>query len=113
MFKRQYTFDTEKLIPTSKIALKLSCLNACENDIEKAEKLYGYMVNDLKDLPDTEPVVPSGIQRFKMGADDIIGWISEHKDLIQQGIGLLQGLKKPTSALKGVAGVSPIPNINA
>ena len=111
MFNRGFSFDTSKLIPTSKIALKLSCLSACANDIEKADRLYEYMTRDLKDLPDSEPTMPSGIQRFKMGADDIIGWVSEHKDLIQQGIGLIQGLRKPASAAVGVANVPPIPKI--
>lgn len=104
------TFDASKLIPTSKIALKLSCLNACNNDIGKAEELYEYMTKDLTNLPDSEPTMPSGIQRFKMGADDIIGWVSEHKDLIQQGIGLIQGLRKSGGA-SGVAGVAPIPKM--
>jgi len=106
------TFDTNKLVPTSKLALKLSCLNACGNDISKAEQLYDYMTKDLNDLPDTEPTMPSGIQRFKMGADDIIGWIGEHKDLIQQGIGLIQGLRgKAADVVGGVAGVAPIPKV--
>ena len=110
MFNRATSFDTEKLIPTSKISLKLSCLNACNNDIEKADKLYEYMTRDLKDLPDTEPMMPSGIQRLKMGADDIIGWIDEHKDLFQQGIAFIQGLRgKATSVIPD--GVPPIPKM--
>lgn len=111
MFNNRSALDINKLIPTSKMALKLSCLNACGNDIGKANELYEYMTKDLKDLPDTEPTVPSGIQRFKTGADDIIGWVTDHKDLIQQGIGLLQGLRKGASVGKGVAGVAPIPEM--
>lgn len=107
---RRATFDASKLIPTSKITLKLSCLNACDNDISKAEELYEYMTKDLTNLPDSEPTMPSGIQRFKMGADDIIGWLTEHKDLIQQGIGLIQGFKKG-GVSKSVAGVAPIPKL--
>ena len=110
MFNNRTTFDINKLIPTSKMALKLSCLNACNNDIGKADQLYEYMTRDLKELPDVEPTMPSGLQRFKMGADDIIGWVTEHKDLIQQGIGLIQGFRK-TSGASGVAGVAPIPKL--
>lgn len=110
MFNRA-TFDINKLIPTSKLSLKLSCLNACNNDIGKAEELYEYMTKDLKDLPDTEPAMPSGLQRFKASADDIIGWVTDHKDLIQQGIGLVQGFRKGGASTGGVAGVAPIPKI--
>jgi len=115
MFNNKTTFDANKIVPTSKIALKLSCLQACDNDIARSEQLYDYMMKDLKDLPDTEPTLPSGIQRFKTSADDIIGWVSEHKDLIQQGIGLIQGLRGKTSgavgAVSGFENVPPIPKI--
>lgn len=110
MFNRATSFDTNKLVPTSKLSLKLSCLDACNNDIERADKLYEYMTRDLKDLPDTEPTMPNGIQRFKMGADDIIGWVGEHKDLIQQCVGLVQGLRgKATGVVPD--GVPPIPKM--
>lgn len=113
MFNNRAIFDTNKLIPTSKISLKLSCLNACNNDIAKAEELYDYMMKDLTTLPDTEPMMPSGIQRFKMGADDIIGWLTDHKDLIQQGIGLVQGLRggKVADVVSKIANVPPIPKM--
>lgn len=29
--------------PSSKIALKISCLQACGNDVDKAEKLYKFL----------------------------------------------------------------------
>ena len=110
MFNRATSFDTNKIIPTSKLSLKLSCLDACDNDIERADTLYEYMTRDLKNLPDTDPDVPSGIQRVKTGADDILGWGGEHKDLIRQGIALVQGLRgKVTGAVPD--GVPPIPKM--
>ena len=112
MFNNRTTFDASKIVPTSKIALKLSCLQACDNDIARSEQLYDYMMKDLKDLPDTEPTLPSGIQRFKTSADDIIGWVTDHKDLIQQGIGLVQGLRGKSVASSAVMkDVPPIPKI--
>lgn len=111
MFNSRTTFDASKIVPTSKIALKLSCLRACDNDIERSEKLYDYMMKDLKDIPDCEPTLPSGIQRFKTSADDIIGWVSEHKDLIQQGIGLIQGLRSKGAAAAAVGGLTDVPPI--
>ena len=110
MFNRATSFDTNKIIPTSKLSLKLSCLDACNYDMERADKLYEYMTRDLKNLPDTEPTMPSGIQRFKMGADDIIGWVDEHKDLIQQGIAFIQGLRGKTASVIP-NGVPPIPKM--
>lgn len=38
--------------PSSKIALKISCLQACGNDVDKAEKLYKFVAEDIASLPD-------------------------------------------------------------
>ena len=53
MFSRP--INPEMIIPTSKVALKTSCLRACGNDIEKAEKLYDFFVKDLQEIPDFDP----------------------------------------------------------
>ena len=46
--------------PTSKIALKISCLQACGNDLEKAERLYDFVAKDMElpdfDAPQAQPL---------------------------------------------------------
>lgn len=98
--------DTSRLRAASKLSLKLSCLDACGNDIKEADELYNYIAQGL-DLPDMDPPSPSRLEQIKQGADDIIGWIGSHKDDIIQGYTLIKGMM-PSPA---PADVPPIPNL--
>lgn len=82
-----------QIIPSSKMALKLSCLSACGNDVDKAARLYDYLVSDLHDLPDCEPEKLSGVQQVMASADNVMGWIGQHQEEILQGINLIRSLK--------------------
>ena len=90
MFTRR-TIDTSRLRVTSKISLKLSCLDVCENDIKAADELYNYIAQGL-DLPDNDPPTPSRLEQIKRGADDIISWLGGHKDDFMLGYVLIKGL---------------------
>lgn len=73
--------------------MKISCLRACENNIEKATELYNYMAADLQNLPDIDPIAPSALEKIMHGADDIFGWVGQHQEDIVQGISVIKGLK--------------------
>ena len=105
MFTRR-TIDISRLRVTSKLALKLSCLEVCGNDIKDADELYNY-ISDGLELPDTDPPNPSRLDQIKRGADDIISWIGSHKDDLMQGYALIKGLIPSQAA----AEVPPIPNL--
>ena len=106
MFTRR-TIDTSRLKVTSKIALKLSCLEVCGNDIKAADELYNYIAQGL-DLPDTDPPTPSRLDQIKRGADDIISWLGSHKDDLLQGYALIKGLIPSHAAAEAPP---PIPNL--
>ena len=99
--------DISRLKVTSKIALKLSRLEVCDNDIKAADELYNYIAQGL-DLPDIDPPTPSRIEQIKRGADDIISWLGSHKDDLMQGYALIKGLI-PSQAAAEVP--PPIPNL--
>ena len=46
--------DLTQIRATSKLSLKMSCLAACGNDVDKAEKLYRFIAEDLSNLPVAE-----------------------------------------------------------
>lgn len=81
----------DQLDTSSKVALKVSCLRACGNDIAQADRLYGYLSDGL-DLPDRTPPEPSTFDRIRSGADELLGWIDGHRDTIAQGIALVRSL---------------------
>lgn len=101
-----------QIVPTSKMSLKMSCLAACNNDIDKADRLYTYLVADLGGLPDFDPVRPSGLQQVKQSADEVLGWISSHQDEFARGIDMIRSFRKPAPApnVTSIDNVEPIPS---
>jgi len=69
-----------KLRVTSKLAVKLSCISIYPNDIIKAEQLYEFIVKDMPNLPDTDPVPPTGFEKVKTGVGDMVGFIRNNKE---------------------------------
>ena len=45
--------DLAQIRPSSKMSLKMSCLSACGNNVEEAQKLYDFIASDIN-LPDTD-----------------------------------------------------------
>ena len=76
--------DLTQIRATSKLSLKMSCLAACGNDVDKA---------DLSNLPDIDPAKASVVEQIKTGANDLFGWIGEHKGDIIEGWNFLQMIR--------------------
>lgn len=104
--------DTTQIMATSKMGLKLSCLNACKNNIAEADRLYDFLMKDIADLPDLEPVRPTIVQQIKQGADELFGWINAHSEDFMKGWEMIQmfrgGAPAPATATPP-ADVPPIP----
>jgi hypothetical protein len=102
--------EISQIMATSKMGLKLSCLNACKNNIAEAERLYDFLVKDIADLPDLEPTRPTAMQQIKQSADEIFGWVNSHSEDFVRGWQLIQTLRGgvPT-APTAPANVPPIP----
>lgn len=93
--------------PTSKSALKQQCLYLCNLNVEKADKMYDFLIKDMKEIPDVEPDSKSFIQTFGEQANGVLVWFRENQDIIKQGADFFRGLfskKTPPSA--------PLPPIN-
>lgn len=101
--------DTSQIMATSKMGLKLSCLNACKNNIAEAERLYDFLVKDIADLPDLEPIRPSVVQQIKQGADEIFGWVNSHSEDFVKGWELIQMMRGTAPTATPPANVPPIP----
>lgn len=99
--------------PTSKAALKMQCLYSCNGDIEKADKLYSYMIKDMEDLPTYDIVPPSSMQQLKEGAIQTFGWINQNQDTIMNWIDAIRGLfNKGGNNMPPAATANPVPSIN-
>lgn len=88
--------------PTSKATLKRECLYLCHLDVDKAEKMYNFLVKDMTQLPDVEPEQRPFIQNFGKQAGDVLSWFRKNQDMLAQGADLLRGIfgkKVPASPL--------------
>lgn len=101
------------IVPTSKMALKASCIRACGGDIDKAEKLYDFYVKDIESIPDFDVRPPSAFEQIKGMAGDVFGWIEQNQDKLVGVYNFIQTARggAPIGVAAGTppAGVPPIP----
>ena len=104
--------DINMIVTTSKMALKASCIRACNNDVEKAEKLYDFFVKDIKDIPDFDVRQPSAFEQIKTITGDIFGWVEKNQGKLLDAYNLFQSIRggQPINIPSGpVDGIPPIP----
>ena len=93
--------------PTSKAALKQTCLFMANLDVDKAEKMYNFLIKDMEDIPSVEPASKSFIQNFGDQATGLMSWLRENQDMLSQGVDFVKGI---LASRKG--GNAPLPPIN-
>lgn len=97
-----------RLNPTSKASLKQQCLFIAEGDVDKASRLYDFMIKDMDDLPLFDPIAPTTMQQVKETASSTFQWVKENKDDIMDWVGFFRGMIG-----KGGSGeATPLPPIN-
>lgn len=95
--------------PTSKAALKQQCLFLCNLDIDKAEKMYDFLIKDMEDIPAVEAAQKGFIQNFGEQASGLFAWLRENQDMLGQGVDFIKGI---IASRKGVPPATPLPPIN-
>ena len=94
--------------PTSKAELKRECLYLSNLDVDKAAKMYDFLIKDME-IPDVEPSSKPFIQNFGEQANGVFGWFRENQDMIGQAVDFIKGI---ISGRKGKAVPAPLPPIN-
>lgn len=110
--KKKYDMNMLKTIKhTSKTALKMQALFASNGDVEKAERLYDFLVKDMDDLPTFDIIPPSTMDTVKETAVNIFGWVKENQNDIMNGIELIKGLRRGGGSVPPAASPaqSPLP----
>lgn len=95
--------------PTSKVALKQQCLLMANGDIEKAEKIYAFLIKDMENLPMFDIPQPTKMQQAKDIIAQSWNWINDNQDNISNWIGIIKSL---FSKNQGGTPNTPIPPIN-
>ena len=94
--------------PTSKSALKRECLYLCNLNVEKAERMYDFLVKGMEGIPDVEPEAKSFIRNFGEQANGVLGWLRENRDMLGDSVNFIRGIV----SRKGAAPATPLPPIN-
>ncbi len=96
--------------PTSKAALKQQCLFLANLDIDKAERMYDFLIKDMEEIPALEAGGKSFVQNFGEQASGVMGWLRENQDVISRGVDIVRGI---IAGRKGAATTAaPLPPIN-
>ena len=105
------SINPEMIVATSKVALKTSCLRACDNDIDKAMKLYDFFIKDMPNLPDFDVTPPSAMQQAKEMAVNAFSWLDQNQERL---LGYWQMFQQMRGGIVPIAtpptNVPPIPN---
>ena len=103
----------QNIRPTSKIALKMSCLYTCNGDVDNAEKLYKFLSDGLEDLPTFDVQQPTTMQQIKDGAVQTFAWLNDNQETIMNWVGMIkQMFNKGGGAAPMPTASAPIPPIN-
>lgn len=97
------------LTPTSKAAIKQQALIASNGDIEKATRLYEFMIKDMEDIPLFDPVPPTKIQQAKAVLGDGFNWLKENQETIVNWVSFFKDtFGKGGGSIPPSGGVPPI-----
>ena len=110
--RKQKIMEAVSMIqPTSKAALKSQCIYLCRLDIDKAEKMYDFLIKDMTDIPDVEPASKPFIQNFGEQATSVMDWFRNNQDVLSQGVDMIRGLVERRKGIPAPPS-NPLPPIN-
>ena len=96
--------------PSSKIALKLSCLQQTNGDVKKAEELYNFLADGIESMPDYPSQQPSVLQQIKQTAGGIFNWVKENQGDIVNAYNFIQQVRNGVSSASSAVGdIPPLP----
>ena len=112
MFWKNNKINIGMIKPTSKMSLKISCLQACGNDVEKAEKVYSFLAGDMQSLPDFDTTPPTFMQQASDTVGNIFGWVKENQDDLARAFEFIRGMAGGQQSAPPVppVDVPPIPS---
>lgn len=79
--------------PTSKMALKMSCLQTTGGDVKKAQEIYAFLAEGVESMPDYPVQKPSTVQQIQQAAGNIFGWVKENQGDLAKAYNFIQQLR--------------------
>lgn len=106
-------FDSTMIDPTSKMALKMTCLQQANGDVRKATELYTFLADGMETMPEFPVQQPTLIQQAQQTLGNVFGWMKENQGEITQLWEMFQsfrnGQSMPVPPVTPPADIPPLP----
>lgn len=79
--------------PSSKMALKMSCLQTANGDVKKAQELYTFLSEGMETMPDYPIQQPSFMQQAQQAVGGVFGWVKENQGDLMQAWNFIQSMR--------------------
>ena len=91
LFKKK--FDLRMIDPSSKMALKMSCLQTANGDVKKAQELYAFLSEGMESMPEYPVQKPTLMQQAQQTFGGLFGWVKENQNDLMQAWNLIQSMR--------------------
>lgn len=104
--------DLRMIDPSSKMALKMSCLQTANGDVKKAQELYAFLSDGMETMPEYPTQQPSTMQQFKETVGGLFGFVKENQNDIMQAWNFIQSMRggQPLAPSIPPTEIPPLPN---
>ena len=110
--RKQRIWEAVSMIkPTSKAELKRQCLYMANLDVDKAEKMYNFLIDGLEEIPAVEPASKPFMQNFGEQATSVMDWFRNNQDVLSQGVDMIRGIVERRKGIPAPPS-NPLPPIN-
>lgn len=111
MFFRK-KIDLRMIDPSSKMALKMSCLQTANGDVKKAQELYAFLADGMETMPEYPMQQPSTMQQVKETVGSLFGWVKDNQNDLMQAWGFIQQLRGGQAIMPPIppTEIPPLPN---
>lgn len=90
-FKKK--IDLRMIDPSSKMALKMSCLQTANGDVKKAQELYAFLSEGMETMPEYPVQKPSFMQQAQQTVGGLFGWVKENQNDLMQAWNFIQSMR--------------------
>lgn len=78
---------------SSKLNLKMSCLQSANGDVDRADKLYRFISDGLESLPDFTAPKPGVVQQATQAIDSLFNWVDNNSEKFIKGYNFIQMMR--------------------
>ena len=115
IFKKK--IDLRMIDPSSKMALKMSCLQTTNGDVKKAQELYAFLSEGMENMPEYPVQQPSFMQQAQQTMGSLFGWFKNNQNEVMQAVNFIQQMRggqpigMPVPPAAPPADIPPLPPI--